>query len=196
MFISALSINSELRFLPNHPRRCKEQRAVGPFSACLCHMRRTTSRRGEEVVPLGLCHSAEAAVGELLTHNRGHWSIESKNRRARDANLREDDSRFSSGFGPANNAGNIVCAINFTRPWTASRRLRALSRPTVTGDGGHSHASTPRCEAGIELSPLPLSVPHPSPPDSGTAPSSAGRSLHVPDRPAHRSGSNQRSDIP
>ena len=68
----------------------------------------------------GITFLAEADAGELLAFNGGHWSVENKN--PRDVNFREDDSQFSVGFGPANNATNIACA--FTRLSMASRRLR------------------------------------------------------------------------
>ena len=63
----------------------------------------------------GITSLAEADAGELLAFSRGHWSVENKNHRARDVNFREDDSQFSTGFGPANNAtiGNIACAVIF-----------------------------------------------------------------------------------
>ena len=53
-------------------------------------------------------YASLANAGELLACSRGHWSVEDKNHRTRDVNFREDDSQFSTGFGPANNIGRVM----------------------------------------------------------------------------------------
>ncbi len=66
----------------------------------------------------------------MLAFNRGHWSVENKNHRVRDVNFREDDSQFSVGFGPANNAtiGNIACAVIFHKAFDGvAQAMRTIS---------------------------------------------------------------------
>ena len=111
----------------------------------------------------GITSLAEADAGELLAFNRGHWSVENKN--PRDVNFREDDSQFSVGFGPANNAiiGNIACAVIFHRAFDGVAQATRTARPSK-GDGGRSPALTPcRCGTAAARTPpllrFPLSLP-------------------------------------
>ena len=54
-----------------------------------------------------------ASACRLLTLDRGHWTVESRNHFSRDVSLLEDDSHIRTGHGPANNAmlNNLVLAL-------------------------------------------------------------------------------------
>ena len=54
-----------------------------------------------------------ASACRLLTLDRGHWTVESRNHFSRDVSLLEDKSHIRTGHGPANNAmlNNLALAL-------------------------------------------------------------------------------------